>query len=49
VKVFFLGKPTAIEAWIVGKSFLNPNDITQGFDGPAMDVGVYSSFVYCKQ
>ena len=44
-----------IEAWVVGRSIAidpktgQPDDISQGFDGPAMDVGMYSTFVYCKQ
>ncbi len=38
-----------VEAYIVGRSFVDPNDVTKGFEGPAMDVAAYSTFIYCKQ
>ena len=38
------------EAWIVGRSFANnnPSPHVFTFDGPAMDVAAYTTFIYCK-
>ena len=38
----------ATEAWIVGRSFADNSQATPTFEGPAMDVSVYSTFVFCK-
>jgi hypothetical protein len=37
-----------VEAWVMGRSMVDPNDDTKGFDGPAMDVAAYTTYVYCK-
>jgi hypothetical protein len=36
------------EAWVVGRSFADPNNGGAAFEGPAMDVAVYSTFVFVK-
>lgn len=44
-----IDKPT--EAWVVGRAFANNNypvGADPTFEGPAMDVSVYSTFIYCK-
>jgi hypothetical protein len=46
--VYAIDQPT--EAWIMGRSFASPNytGAAPTFDGPAMDVSFYSTFVFCK-
>ena len=40
--------PSNCPAWIVGRSFADPNNSAAGFEGPAMDVSAYSTIVFCK-
>lgn len=42
-------KLVSVEAYVVGRSFSNPNNGGAAFEGPAMDVAAYSTFIYCKQ
>ena len=39
---------TGASAWVVGQSFSDPQDITKGYEGAAMDVSIYSTFVAVK-
>jgi hypothetical protein len=42
------GIATPVEAWVVGRSFVAPNNNGAAFEGPAMDVSVYSTFIQMK-